>query len=704
MKTPKCFSIGLHAFSCTAFILLGLFIQYAYALENSPPQSQDASDSQPNKNFTIRIAVEEVRLDAVILDKKGHPISDLKTEDFEVYQDDVPQQILSTIYIPTQTEPSATPGLSGKKTRSSIPIPSPVLEPDKTRRVFVFVVDDISMSFENLNHAKLSLQRFVERQMQPGDLVAILRTSYGNSALQMFLSDKQQLLSRISTIRWGSNAGFEITDDNRYNIFDSQLSALRYSIHALKDLPGRKALIVMSAQPTIPKPMYKTSEELFAGRDIDYNYLYNKAYNKLADEALRAGVVVHLLDIRGLEAPFPASFPGSGVTYAALEARFSDALNPLPMKTGGMFLQNNNFFVDGIGETENMLKGYYLISYTPPPNTFKDNRKNIYHRTKIKVKRRGATVYTRDGFYGVHRPDEEAGMTPNTLQAAIFSPFQHKDLKVNLASGYIDDSRTGYMLRSWLHLDADNVSMTKQEKGDYSVALETVSVTSNIEGYIQDSSLMRYEFRVKEENLPWIKEHGIRFSLLLPVKKPGSYYVRVAVKDRETGKVGSAYQYVEIPDLKKNRLALSNIFVVNRNEDAAWILSGVTKENPQSTIAPVLQRDDSRSPALRSYLPGDYFQYMAVLYNAKTKKEQSPDLESQFVLFKDGGEIFKSDPQPLTLSASGSWARIPIAKRLLLGETLQTGDYVLQLLVNDKQRRGKDGVAAQTMSFNIAPQ
>jgi VWFA-related protein len=694
MKTSKCLILGFQTFCCVAFLLPGLFIPYTFGQENIPPQKQDKSEPASNKNFTIRIAVEEVRLDAVVLDRKGHPINDLTADDFEIYQDDVPQKVLSSVYLTNQTEPSAKPALPGKTARLVAPIPAPALERDQVRRVLIFIVDDISMggSIEFLHYSKMALTRFVEKQMQPGDLVAILRTSYGNSALQMFLSDKQQLLARINSIRWGSNAGFEITDENRYNVFDSQLSALRYSIHALKDLPGRKALLMFSAQTTIPNPA-----NVFSPFTPDFYYRYIKAYNRLADQALRAGVVVNLLDIRGLEAPF-------STTYASLSDRYYDGANPLPAKTGGMWLQNSNFFVDGIGEAENMLKGYYLLSYTPPATTFKDNRKNIYHRTKIKVKRRGTTIYTRDGFYGLSEPDEESTLAQNPLREAIFSPFQHNDLSVNLASGYLDDSKAGYVLRSWLHLDTKNINILKKKDEGYFVSLQTLTITSNIDGYIQDSSLLQYDFRIKEENLSWIKEHGIRFSLLLPVKKPGSYYVRVAVKDQESGKVGSAYQYVDIPDLKKNRLALSDIFVINRSEDAAWILSGQTKDFSQIAISPVLQRDESRSPALRSYLPGDHFQYMSVLYNAKTKKEMTPDLESQFMLYKDGSELFKSEAQPLILDNSGNFARIPIAKRLLLGDALQEGDYVLQLLVNDKQRKGKDGVASKTMSFRITPQ
>jgi hypothetical protein len=347
------------------------------------------------------------------------------------------------------------------------------------------------------------------------------------------------------------------------------------------------------------------------------------------------------------------------------------------------------------------MKGYYILSYVPPPNTFKANRKDIYHRIKIKVKRHGATVYTRDGFYGIPEAEEEPSSVPNPLREAIFSPFQYTDLKVSLFSGYLDDSKSGYVLRSWLHLDAQNVTLVEKKDEGHIISLETVCVTSDINGYIRDSSIVKYEFRVRDENLSWVKEHGIRFSLFLPVKKPGPYYVRVAVKDQVSGKVGSAYQFVDIPDLKKGRLTLSNIFVVNDANDAAWIQSGATKENSPNYFNPVLSRDESRSPALRSYLPGDHFEYMSVIYNAKHEKEAAPELESQFVLFKDGTELTKSELQPLDMDSAENPTRIPVRRRLLLGNSLQGGDYVLQLLVKDNQRNKKSGLASQSLSFEI---
>ncbi len=699
----------MQAMNCRTLASIGLlilgFFTIANGLENQgSPQSGGEQAEKTERDFTVRIAVEEVRIDAVVVDGKGRQIPNLTAADFEIFQDDVPQKILSCMYISDQTAESAKPSLSPKAPKSP-PIPTPMPTRENVRRVIAFVVDDLSMNFENIHNTRLSLTRFVERQMQPGDLVAILRTSRGMSALEMFLSDKMQLRARIDTVRWGENVGRDLSSENLYSYFDGQLSALQYCIRALKELPGRKALLLLTAQSTIPSGLPQPVADrgiIDSNEPVDYLLMYHKAYNRLADDALRAGVVIHTLDIRGLEAPSPQpSLLGGGPTLDQIAARAADALNPLPQKTGGLFLKDTNFFVDGIGEVNDALKGYYILSYAPPATTFQLNRKNIYHRIKIKVRRRGATVHTRDGFYGVTETAEEPALAKNPLREAILSPFRHSDLKVNLASGYVDDPKAGYLIRSWLHLDGTDVTMTKKDEGHF-IALETVCVTSDVNGYIQDANIMKYEFRIPDENVAWVRENGIRFTAFLPVKKPGSYYLRVAVKDLASEKVGSAHQFLEIPDLKKGRLALSNMFIVSRDDGAAWIRSGIMEDLSQTWVKPVLHRETGRSPALRTFLPGESFDYMAVVYNAKHEKETAPDLESQFVLYRDGLEFFRSEPQKFTLSGTSNFDRIPIRRRFVLGDVLQKGDYALQLLVKDNKKSGKYGLTSQSLSFEIS--
>ncbi len=177
----------------------------------------------------------------------------------------------------------------------------------------------------------------------------------------------------------------------------------------------------------------------------------------------------------------------------------------------------------------------------------------------------------------------------------------------------MDNPQTGYLLRSWVHLAAENLSIVEDKDQNSFIRIETACVTSDISGNIHDATGMQFDFRVQKENISWVKQHGLGFVQLLPVKKPGAYHVRAAVRDIASNKVGSAYQYIDIPDLKKCRLALSDLFVINRKEDGSWIRDGIPEENLKALLSPISSRDAVRNPALRSYRPGDGFEYVAAV-------------------------------------------------------------------------------------------
>ena len=123
---------------------------------------------------------------------------------------------------------------------------------------------------------------------------------------------------------------------------------------------------------------------------------------------------------------------------------------------------------------------------------------------------------------------------------------------------------------------------------------------------------------------------------------------------------------------------------------------------PEETPPDASRQTVIRNPAHRSFRPGESFEYMTVIYNAKTKKKNPPDLESQIVLYKDGIEHYKSEAEAINFSGVNDFKRIPIRKKLQLADTMQPGDYILQFVVKDKNAKEKESLAAQTLSFKVA--
>jgi hypothetical protein len=443
-------------------------------------------------------------------------------------------------------------------------------------------------------------------------------------------------------------------------------------------MPGRKSLLLIS--PIVGFPNLSPYDRRYR----DYRSEYSLQINGLADEAMRTGVVIHMLDIRGLSAA----------------SHHIDGEYVLAKKTGGITVQNSNFFVDGVGSAHEEMKGYYLLSYIPPANTFKPEGKDKYHRIKIKVKRKFSEIHTRDGFYGETLSSDDRSVQKSIpLREAIFSPFLYNDLTVRLASGYANKPETGYFLRSWMHLDAKDLTFIDEQDGAHAVSLEMAMVTTDIDGLVKDFKIGTLDGYFRNEDLDRTKKSGVSLDLYLPVQKPGAYYVRVAAKDKASGKIGTAYQFLEIPDLKKKRLSLSSIFVVNHGEDVSGAESGDTEQSKYGSVPRSGRQEGRKSPAIRNYLPGEGFDYMVFAYNAK--KKQAPELETRVILFKDDNEVFKGEILPVGLQGTYDFFGIPIARRFLFEEKMDPGKYVLQLSVTDKNAKKKHCIATQAMDFDI---
>jgi len=722
----------------TLFFLLLLFLPFPHSTAQDVaaiPTEKSAAESETVESLQIKVSVNEVRLDVVVLDKKTrNPVTDLTAADFEVFQNNKRQAIVSSVYVENQSSATANPSSNRKNNRNLPSLPSADLKREDTRRTIIFVVDDISMSFEDGYYSKMALRNFVEKQMQTGDMIAILKTSYGNSALQMFLSDKREALARINAIHLDRalppNPPAPEDDDHiLYRVYDNQLSTLSYSLRALQDMPGRKILIMMTAIPklrSIADPgLLGIFMRITVMGGVDFKASYIGHFNRLADDALRAGVVVNFLDIGGLRNHAAQEYMIYGLNSNSFNGWSQhdinmrelwekmknespgNALNPLPTKTGGVTIENSNFFLDGIGkETESLMKGYYLVSYAPPADTFSSGDKEIFNQVKINVKRRNVDVYTRDGFYNRLQSDMDADTSQDPMVKAIFSPFLNADLDVNMTAGYVKDAKAGYLVRSWIHLDPKDLKIVETQDGGARIDLEMVCLTSDTNGFVQDFKHVKHSLDFepdnKSENIAWIQKHGIRFAMLLPVKKPGFYYVRTAVRDVESGKVGSAYQFVEIPDVGKKALSLSNIFIITSADDLKWQLADETIESQDGVFFPVIQGENVRSPALRTYESGDMLQTLMVLYNADDKAIAGSEIEIQSILYRDGVELRRSEPIPISSSGAVGADGILIFQRFTIGPDMPPGDYVRQLAITDKKNSKKpEGNASQFLSFTV---
>jgi VWFA-related protein len=650
--------------------------------------------------------------------------------------------------------------------KSGVPAPPPArLRPEQVRRTVAFVFNDLEMSWESVYYARRAIKKFVDEQMQPGDFVAILPASGGSGALQQFTNDKRLLGAAIKNLRWqpqfgrglrpfeaptfGRSALDELPSgesapdekDAERSFFSRQrerfsvgtLNALDAVVGALRDLPGRKSLVLLSDGIPMPPPE-------------DDNSRVMAGINRVIESANRASVIIYTVDARGLQtfdlydasigvAPRPETL---GALMMARSRDLSDSqigMRALAEETGGVAYVNSNDIGGGVRRALEDQKGYYLIGYRPDEGTFDAATGRMrYHRLTLNVTRPGLKVRTRRGFFGFEGKALTPAGVPRTraqqIRAALVSPFPAGGVGLRLTSLFGRDLKQGAFVRSLIHIDGRDLTFRKQPDGTYKSVIDVVALTFGAKGQVVGEVNVTHTVEASERLYKQIQEAGLLYNMVIPAKKPGAYQLRIAVRDTASERTGSASQYVEVPDVKKGRLALSGIVIKSMtnmfgSQPAASVPAPKRPAAPAEpeTAAPVENvppsnvsapeekpadgpapppTDPQGSPAVRRFRRGATIDYGFYIYNAKSDRAGSrPQLQTQLRLFRDGKLIYEGKVLPFDAQFLNGSGDIGAGGRLYLGKEMTPGEYALQMVVTDLLAREKQRVAAQWSDFEI---
>ncbi len=668
------------------------------------------SGQQTPPDTVIRINVNLVQMDAVVHDDKDRPVTDLKKEDFEILQDGKPQQITNFAYVALAPEPGAAPTVrtAGSKGKNDPPPPPIRLRPDQVRRTVALVVDDLGLSFESVAYTRRALKDFIDKQMEPGDLVAIIRTGAGMGALQQFTADKRLLYAALDKVKFnsmgrvGANGGSSGFDEARAQAFSvGTLGAIRYVVEGLRDLPGRKQLLLFSE-----------NLRLFYGREgVDPRTI--DALRRLVDSANRSSVVINSIDPRGLQTyqlsaaadtskMSPRQIAEAPMRQSRRVFNSQDGLVKLATDTGGLFLDNNNDLNAQVHKALIDSQGYYLIGYHPAASTFDEKTgQPKFHDVRIHVKRAGLHVRTRTGFFGT--PDRGLQTVAHTRQAelahALNSPFASGQIHMRLTTLFSHAAEKGSYLNSMLYIDAKDLKFEEEPDDWHKAVIDVVAVTFGDNGDAVDTSDRTYTVRVHGDTYKQMLTAGFVYQVHHPVKKPGPYQMRVALRDATSEEVGSATQFIEVPDVSKGRLTLSS--VVLREDVPKPPVAAPGK--PPAGEGEGQASSDLGSPAIRIFKPGALMLYGFQVLNAEADPSQKTDLELQTRLFRDGEQVYAGKPMPLPSTGQPDPKRLIEGGEMRLGASMKPGDYVLQVIVTDKMAKEKNQVATQSMDFEVQP-
>jgi len=678
-----------------------------------------------------------VQVDAVVTDGKGKNIGDLTPDEFEVSVDGKPEKLTHFSYVRVIPEDSATPAKPDRKAVSALPPPpSAQLRPEEVRRTIVLMVDDLGLSFESMAFVRFSLRKFVEKQMQPGDLVAVLQTGAGSGALQQFTSDKRILLSVVDGLRWNPNgrAGIDVFEklgkvsdlagqlggatpantgsiDPQYDVLRKTMStvgtlgAINYTVGALREMPGRKSIVLFTDgfQLFTPGVGPKMHTSAGSGATLDDQAAVAEAMRRLIDRANRSGTVIYTMQATGLQTGQTDGADRVGLSQldpSQVQAKLNNldnvgsiggrewtqnvnqqGLSYLALRTGGLAYENGNDLNWGLDRVLEDQRGYYLLGFYPPEGTFEvKNRARKFHGITVRVKRAGLHVRSRSGYFG--ETDEETRLQrPKTLgdqmRAAMLSPFKSSDIHLRLTALYAKTAK-GPIVRNLLYIDGKDLTWRPAPQDSATAQLQVLAVATGDGETVLQTVARDIELHQSGKPDDPLRE-GVAYMIDIPAPKHGGYQIRVAVRDAATEKVGSATQFVEVPDLKKARFVLTGVVLQDSGGPARGsVFAGM-------------------APARRQFRAGAEVEYLSALQKGHGA-EALADLTTQIRIVREGKDVYSAPAKVVEVPGSG-----PVVFGVLkLSKEMVPGEYFLQVVARDS-KGGKNGLASQWTDFEILP-
>ncbi len=308
------------------------------------------------------------------------------------------------------------------------------------------------------------------------------------------------------------------------------------------------------------------------------------------------------------------------------------------------------------------------------------------------MKRPGLTVRTRSGFFGM--TDEEVLPLENTpgdqIALALMSPFGASEIEVYLTAVFANLRPNGSLIRSLIHFPVGSLTFTDQPNGEHKATLNLSCVVFGDNGRVVQLVSETREVRLHDKTFEQVLREGLTYQYDLPIKKPGAYQFRVAIRDGKSGRIGTAREYIDVPELKKRQLALSGITVTG--EGAKQNLSDAT----------AFAYTSQTNPAIRRFPTGTNLLFAYAIYNARVdKRTGTPTLSSQTKIFREGKVVYEGLPKPIDVAGQTDLERVTVGGGVQLGTVLEPGEYLLQITVTDPLVKGKNGIISRWIDFEI---
>ncbi|HEV2856074.1 MAG TPA: VWA domain-containing protein [Thermoanaerobaculia bacterium] len=616
-----------------------------------------ARNQTPSFEGTSQVVAVEVPVNVV--DRNGEPVRGLSAADFEVYDGNEPQKITSFEVIDLKTlENAPAAGAAGADTAAPSALREDAVLRSGARRHFLFLFDLSFSSPTSVLKARLAARDFVLTSLHPTDLAAVATYSLENGPklVVTFTPDRAQLARAIDTLGYRrtydarridplrflieppespnqANQGFgqseraDLGAQKDQLLFDYLKSvsfgverserafesgrisgysrALGQMAHALDAVKGRKHVIFFSegfdsrlllGRPTTDAETEADNFNIAVGQTqfVDNDARYGNTslqgdINRMLDEFRRADCVIQSVDIGGLRAGADERARPNG----------QEALFYMANETGGELFKDANNLRQPLERVLERTSVTYLLTFER--SDLKPD--GAFHRLKVKSGKLppGARLVHRIGYYAP-RPFKDLDPLEKSLLASdgIASAAPRRDIGVSVLAAPFRATQTQSYVPVILEIDGKSLLDGHAEK---KMNVEIYSYVSDSKGQMQDffSRRVALDFE-KQKGRQAMMEGGIKYYGHFELA-PGTYQVRVLVRNAETGRTGVQSVQVEVPAYAQAEpVLLPPFFMEDRQK---WLL--VREEEggggqQQSVVYPFTVDGEPYVPAARPVL------------------------------------------------------------------------------------------------------
>jgi VWFA-related protein len=551
------------------------------AAQSAPAAQAEMSTHDAPATFSSRVFL--VQVPVVVRDKQGRAIGTLHKEDFQLFDKGKPQIITRF-----SVEKAGSPSIPAVKAiDAAIPERDEGDGPPIPQRFIAYLFDDVHLDPEDLARMRQETKNHLDQTMDPITRAAIYTTS-GIGQLD-FTDDRNLLHDALNRIQPTARTPSPSNDCPPLTLYMADLIVNKQDPTALSvaetdmmacypiqnaTLSAYQSLVNSAAIATLSTGEQETNRAmdvlkvlvlrmtgtpgsrsivlispgfLLPGDDL------RPAEAELLDKAIRGDITINTLDATGVYTVIPGGDASTGSiktqNLTALngyvrDARFAqqDILGELAYGTGGTYFHNDNGFKEGLNQVTQQPDFVYVLGFSPGDMKYDGS----LHSLKVSLQNSaGLTLQSRRAYYAPKRPKDPEEAAKEDIREAVFSRDEIQDIPVDLKLQFFKSTPVNARISVISRIDVRNLRFRKDSERSKNTLTVVAGVFDRNGNFV--SGIQRtVDMNLRAQTLTALDSAGLTLRTNFDVT-PGSYTIRVVVRDAEGQQMAARNGVVQVP-------------------------------------------------------------------------------------------------------------------------------------------------------------